>query len=73
MPTMEQFLIKAICNDNNNPLFILGSIYTSNASGAEQMLKQIIYIKLYWVNNPNWPGGGTSWLFTSMAKDLNSG
>ena len=58
MPTMEQFLIKAICNDNNNPLFILGSIYTSNASGAEHMLKQIIYIKLYGVNNPNWPGGG---------------
>jgi len=57
MPTMEQFLIKVICNDNHNPLFILGSIYTSNDSGAEQMLKQIIYIKLYRVNNPNWPGG----------------
>lgn len=55
---MGQFPIKAICNDNNNPLFILGSTYTSNASGAEQMLKQIIYIKLYRVNNPNWPGGG---------------
>ena len=29
-----------------------------NAGGVEQMLQQIIYIKLYRVNNPNWPGGG---------------
>ena len=40
---MEQFLIKAICNDNNNPLFILGIVFIPlTLVGAEQMLKQII-------------------------------
>ena len=52
-------------------LFTLGSIYSTNASGAEQMLE---------TNNSNWaqrvlrtPTGRrqTSWLFTSMVEDLN--
>ena len=35
------------------PLFTLGSIYSTNASG--NWLKQIIQIKLNRVKNPNWP------------------
>ena len=40
-----------------SPLFTLGSICSTNASGAQQIqlyLKQIILIKLNRVNNPNW-------------------
>ena len=42
-----------------NPLFTLGSIYSTYVSGAEQMSE---------TNNSK-----TSWLFTNMAEDLNSG
>ena len=34
--------------------------------------KQIIQIQHNRIKNPNWQGA-TSWLFTSMAEDLNSG
>ena len=51
-------------NNNNNigiPLFTLGSIYSTCASGAEQGTRI--------------PTGRrqTSWLFTSVVEDLNSG
>ena len=35
------------------PLFTLGNIYSTNASGTEQM--NIIQIELNRVKNPNWP------------------
>ena len=37
------------------PLFTLGSIYSTYASGAEQMTKKKIQIKHNWVKNPKWP------------------
>ena len=37
------------------PLFTLGSVYSTNASGARKFLKQIILIKHKRVKNPNWP------------------
>ena len=37
------------------PLFTLGSIYSTNAKGAEQM--NIIQIELNGVKIPNWPEG----------------
>ena len=51
-------------NNNNNigiPLFTLGSIYSTCASGAEQGTRI--------------PTGRrqTSWLFTNVVEDLNSG
>ena len=54
----------------NIPLFSLGSIYSTNASGAEQMTE---------TNNSNITGlriptsrRQTSWLFTSVMEDMNS-
>ena len=37
-----------------------------------EQLKKIFHIEHDFVMNPNWPWQ-TSWLFTSVAKDLNSG
>ena len=54
------------------PLFTFGSIYSTNASEAEKCLKQIIEIKLTRVKNPT-GRRQTSWLFTSVVEDLNSG
>ena len=54
------------------PLFTFGSIYSTNASEAEKCLKQIIEIKLNRVKNPT-GRRQTSWLFTSVVEDLNSG
>jgi len=34
--------------------------------------KQIIQLEHNWIKNPNWQVA-TSWLFTSMAEDLNLG
>ena len=36
-------------------LFTLGRVYSTNASGARKVLKQIILIKHNRVKNPNWP------------------
>ena len=33
-------------NDNNNPLFTLDSIYSTNASGAEQMLANLAGLRI---------------------------
>ena len=52
-------------NNINYPVFILMLVEPSKC------LKQIIQIKLIRVKNPNWPEA-PSWLFTSMAEDLNS-
>ena len=52
------------------PLFTLCSIYSNYASGAEQILKQIVQIKHNRDNNLNWLEAN---LFTSMVEDLNSG
>ena len=57
---------------NKFPSFTLGSIYSTNASRDEQIPKQIIEIKHNGVKNPNCRRQ-TSWLFTSVAEDLNSG
>ena len=46
--------------------------YTKLVHRHAKQLKQIIQIKHNIVKNPNWPEQ-TSWLFTSVAKDLNSG
>ena len=40
--------------------------------GPSKQLKQIIQIEHNIVKNPNWPEA-TSWLFTSMTEDFNSG
>ena len=37
------------------PLFTLGSVSSTNASGARKFLKQIVLIKHNRVKNPNWP------------------
>jgi len=39
----------------NYCIFTLGSIYSTNASGAEQMPEKINQMKLNRVKNPNWP------------------
>ena len=65
-------------NNNNNIIIIirlitLGSIYSTNVSGAEQLcLKQISQIELNRVKNPNWLEANQLAIFTRMVEDLNS-
>jgi len=36
-------------------IFILGSVYSTNVSGARQKLKQLIHVEHNIVKNLNWP------------------
>ena len=56
------------------PLFTFGSIYSTNTSWAEQM-RETNNSNIIKHNRVKIPTGQrqTSWLFTSMAQDLNSG
>ena len=52
------------------PLFRLESIYSTNASETKQMLERnSLYQTLMGLRIPNGQGQ-TSWLFTSVVKDL---
>ena len=47
-------------------LLTLGSISSTNASGVEQSLKQIIQIKRTRVKNPNWPEANQlTWVYVT--------
>ena len=58
---------------NKYPLFTLGSVYSTKASGAEQILET--NSRKLNITRLKTPTGRrqTSWLFTSVAEELNSG
>ena len=74
------FFLLLYNNNNNNltiiilSLFTLGSIYSTYASGAEKMTEtKSLNQTINRFKNPATGRRQTSWLFTSLVEDLNSG
>ena len=80
-PILQHSFFLLLYNNNNNnltiiilSLFTLGSIYSTYASGTEKMTETKSWNQT--INRFKNPATGrrqTSWLFTSLVEDLNSG